>query len=182
MVGGCAVVVLLADVVFYRQRFLVQLTSHTYPEMITRLISVRTTASVTHWCTDPRPFSIIQVRLQGAQMIGPPNALVEKTMPSATNDGGICSLDEFRNFVCSVPESARFRFIDMLRARLAKLPEVEYPPNTFMGCHAETPRMLRLRSEYIKRNPQVWRTSATPSDATREDVEGLYADSLTRAD
>ena len=182
MVGRCAVVLLLADVVFYGQRFLVQLTSYTYPEMITKLISVRTTAPVTYWCTDPRPFSTIQARLQGIQMIGPPNPLVEKTIPSATNDGGIYYLDEFRKFVCSVPESARFRFTDTLRARLAKLPEVKHPPDTFTGCHTETPHMLRLRSEYIKQNPQVWRTSATPSGATREDVEGSYADSLTRAD
>ena len=40
--------------------------------------------------------------------------------------------------------------------------------------------MLRLRSEYIRRNPQVWRTAGTPEDATREDAEGFYADSLTR--
>ena len=62
----------------------------------------------------------------------------------------------------------------------AGLPEVEHPPETFTGCHAETPHMLRLRSEYIKRNPQVWRTGETPEDATREDVEGFCADSLTR--
>ena len=42
--------------------------------------------------------------------------------------------------------------------------------------------MLRLRSAYIKANPQVWQTSATDADATREDVEGFYADWLTRPD
>ena len=40
--------------------------------------------------------------------------------------------------------------------------------------------MLRLSSEYIKKNPQVWQTSTTPAGATREDVEGFYADWLTR--
>ncbi|KAI1791922.1 hypothetical protein LXA43DRAFT_1008482 [Ganoderma leucocontextum] len=63
---------------------------------------------------------------------------------------------------------------------LADLPEVEHPPETFTGSHVETPHMLRLRSEYIKQNPQVWRTSTTSADATREDVEGFYADLLTQ--
>lgn len=40
--------------------------------------------------------------------------------------------------------------------------------------------MLRLRSEYIKQNPQVWRTSQTATDATQEDVEAFYVDWLTR--
>ena len=64
----------------------------------------------------------------------------------------------------------------------ANLPEVSDPPATFTGSHAETPHMLRLRSEYIRRNPQVWRTGATPEDATREDVEGFYARWITRPD
>ncbi|KAM5535253.1 hypothetical protein V8D89_011059 [Ganoderma adspersum] len=75
------------------------------------------------------------------------------------------------------------RWRDLLAARiphLSGLPEVEYPPNTFTGSHAETPHMLRLRSAYIKANPQVWQTSSTSADATREDVEGLYADWFTR--
>ncbi len=66
------------------------------------------------------------------------------------------------------------------RARPAELPEVEHPPETSTACHVETPHMLRLRSEYIKQNPQVWRTSQTATDGTREDVEAFYADWLTR--
>ncbi|KAI1784332.1 hypothetical protein LXA43DRAFT_1101509 [Ganoderma leucocontextum] len=75
------------------------------------------------------------------------------------------------------------RWKELLFARLpelANLPEVEHPPETFTGSHVETPHMLRLRSEYIKQNPQVWRTSTTSADATREDMDGFYADFLTR--
>ena len=40
--------------------------------------------------------------------------------------------------------------------------------------------MLWLMSKYMREHPQVWRTSTTPEDATREDSEGLLADFLTR--
>ena len=66
--------------------------------------------------------------------------------------------------------------------RPAGLPEVEHPPDTFTGSHAETPHMLRLMSAYIQANPQVWQTSATDADARRDDVEGFYAYWLTRPD
>lgn len=38
------------------------------------------------------------------------------------------------------------------------MPEVEHPPDVLpigIGCHMETPRMLRLREGYMKENPQV---------------------------
>ena len=61
----------------------------------------------------------------------------------------------------------------------ATLEEVEDPPDV-VDCHSETPRMLRLTSEYLKENPQVWRTSTTPEDATRDDDEGWNAAWMTR--
>ncbi|TBU59987.1 hypothetical protein BD310DRAFT_923640 [Dichomitus squalens] len=57
--------------------------------------------------------------------------------------------------------------------------EVDNPPESLVtSCHTDTPRMLRLMSEYMKKNPQVWKTSSTPAEATRPDVEGYYADLL----
>ncbi|TBU28324.1 hypothetical protein BD311DRAFT_333539 [Dichomitus squalens] len=65
--------------------------------------------------------------------------------------------------------------------RLAELPEVDNPPESLRTTyHPETPKMLRLRSEYIKKHPQVWQTSTTPAEATRPDVESLVARSLVR--
>ena len=65
----------------------------------------------------------------------------------------------------------------------AKLEEVENPPETvWTSLRFETPRALRLRSDYIKRNPQVWRTSTTAAHATRPDDEGVLALMLTRPD
>ncbi|PIL28685.1 hypothetical protein GSI_08729 [Ganoderma sinense ZZ0214-1] len=64
-------------------------------------------------------------------------------------------------------------------ADMPELPEVEDPPETQTACHVETPHMLRLKSEYIRKNPQVWQTSTTPADAMREDKEGYYATLLT---
>ncbi|KAM5541503.1 hypothetical protein V8D89_004693 [Ganoderma adspersum] len=57
---------------------------------------------------------------------------------------------------------------------MAALEDVEDPPET-VACHTETPHMLRLRSSYIRENPQVWQTSRTPEGATRDDTEGWYA-------
>ena len=63
----------------------------------------------------------------------------------------------------------------------AELEEVEDPPETpWIGVHSETPHALRLMSDYIKKNPQVWQTSTTPADATRPDDEGYLAKMLSR--
>ncbi|KAM5541506.1 hypothetical protein V8D89_004696 [Ganoderma adspersum] len=62
---------------------------------------------------------------------------------------------------------------------LATLEEVEDPPDV-VDCHSETPHMLRLTSEYMKENPQVWQTSTTPEGVTRDDNEGWYAAWMTR--
>ena len=65
----------------------------------------------------------------------------------------------------------------------AKLEEVENPPETlWTSLHSETPHALRWRSDYIKRNPQVWRTSTTAAHATRPDDQGVLALMLTRPD
>ena len=40
--------------------------------------------------------------------------------------------------------------------------------------------MLRLKSSYIRENPQVWQTSTTPEDATRDDTEGWHAAWMSR--
>ena len=65
----------------------------------------------------------------------------------------------------------------------AKLEEAESPPETlWTSLHSETPHALRLRSDYIKRNPQVWRTSTTAAHATRPNDEGVLALMLTRPD
>ncbi|TBU27572.1 hypothetical protein BD309DRAFT_604981 [Dichomitus squalens] len=61
--------------------------------------------------------------------------------------------------------------------------EVDNPPESLAtSCHTDTPRMLRLMSEYIKNNPQVWKASWLPADATRPDVEGYCAGRITRSD
>ncbi|TBU24393.1 hypothetical protein BD311DRAFT_791061 [Dichomitus squalens] len=64
---------------------------------------------------------------------------------------------------------------------LAKLPEVDDPPETLRTTfHPETPHMLQLMSEYIKKHPEVWQTSTTPATATRPDTEGYYAERLIK--
>ncbi|EJF61891.1 hypothetical protein DICSQDRAFT_180282 [Dichomitus squalens LYAD-421 SS1] len=63
---------------------------------------------------------------------------------------------------------------------LAELPEVENPPDTSeTPYHLETPKMLRLRSQWIKDHPEVWQTVETAPGTTRPDVLGLAAKSLT---
>ncbi|KAM5541504.1 hypothetical protein V8D89_004694 [Ganoderma adspersum] len=79
-----------------------------------------------------------------------------------------------------VDEDTRWR--ERLLARLpqlATLDDVEHPPDD-VACHTESPHMLRLKSEYMRENPQVWRTSATPEGTTREDSEGFLAGWMTR--
>ena len=61
----------------------------------------------------------------------------------------------------------------------AALGDVEYP-HDYIACHTESPHMLRLKFEYMRENPQVWRTSATPEGTTREDSEGFLAEWMTR--
>ena len=133
----------------------------------------------------------LQTRLQrdGPQLA---SRLGKKTTPSATGGGETSYPRASHTFVRPIPVPILSALIFVLLTATqcvpvtcnypADLPEVEHPPDTFTGSHAETPHMLRLRSAYIQANPQVWRTSETDADATREDVEGFYADWLTRPD
>jgi hypothetical protein len=45
-------------------------------------------------------------------------------------------------------------------------------PETRNDRHIETPRMMKLMSDYIRKNPQVWQSSATPPGSVRWDAEG----------
>ncbi|KAI0071020.1 hypothetical protein K474DRAFT_1679718 [Panus rudis PR-1116 ss-1] len=56
--------------------------------------------------------------------------------------------------------------------------ELSDPPETSTKWHTDTLRMLRLKSEYMRQNPQVWQTSMTPPGSVREDVESYHADRL----
>ncbi|TBU31026.1 hypothetical protein BD311DRAFT_825627 [Dichomitus squalens] len=79
-------------------------------------------------------------------------------------------------------ESMKYRD-QFLRRFPDQAEEVDNPPESLVtSCHTDTPRMLRLMSEYIKVNPQVWKTSSTPAEATRPDVEGYYAAMLAGVD
>lgn len=42
--------------------------------------------------------------------------------------------------------------------------EVADPPETRFGAHIDTPRMLRLMDEYVKKNPQVYLKSTSPTE------------------
>ncbi|PIL32444.1 hypothetical protein GSI_05146 [Ganoderma sinense ZZ0214-1] len=117
------------------------------------------------------------------------NREVRRTKPSGGNeeesDKGSSSASH--SSVQSSPQMSYAggdeRWRDTLSRRLpdiAALEEVEYPPDTTVACHMETPHMLRLMSKYMRENPQVWQTSSTPADATRDDVEGYYARLMTR--
>ena len=105
-------------------------------------------------------------------------------MRTATSGGRKCCLDGFRPLVCRVlayPFSILFagsRYSCSIHG-LATLEEVEHSPET-VACHTETPHMLRLMSKYMRENPQVWQTSTTFEGAARHDVEGFYADWITR--
>lgn len=57
--------------------------------------------------------------------------------------------------------------------------EVEHPPDGDLygvWTHPETPRMDRLRDEYIQRTPQVWQTTTTAPGSVRPktDYEALF--------
>ncbi|RDX52668.1 hypothetical protein OH76DRAFT_1553931 [Lentinus brumalis] len=57
--------------------------------------------------------------------------------------------------------------------------EVEHPPDGDLygvWTHPETPRMDRLRDEYIQNNPQVWQTTTTAPGSVRPktDYEALF--------
>ncbi|KAF9527712.1 hypothetical protein CPB83DRAFT_374111 [Crepidotus variabilis] len=45
------------------------------------------------------------------------------------------------------------------------------PPESWIDAHVETPKMLKLKSEYIRKNPQVYQSSATPPGTVRWDEE-----------
>ena len=67
-----------------------------------------------------------------------------------------------------------FPLTDMSRTTCpAELPEVDYPPEVLAAFYAETPLMLRLTSEHIRKNLTVWQTSTRRADATLEDAKGL---------
>ncbi|TBU55054.1 hypothetical protein BD310DRAFT_979911 [Dichomitus squalens] len=63
---------------------------------------------------------------------------------------------------------------------LAGRPEVEHPPNSSeTPYHPETPKMLRLRSQWMRDHPEIWSTAETPPGTTGPDLLGLFAKSLT---